>query len=285
MLTSKPRDSGVQAIENLMKRSGNFDYILLETSGVADPGPIAKMFWMDDGLLASIYLDGIVTVLDAGNIVRSLDDAADSDHEHHGDIQHEPMSTALVQVAYADILILNKIDTISQDQLVQVRERVGGINSAAPMFETSYSKIPWDKLFDLKAYDAQFQFDSKNFKSHGWHDPRISTIAFSFGRVTQNQLDLFETWIQQVLWENRIGDLEVEIHRLKGRLLLTDGRAKILQGVRENYEIVDMRDEPEPELLESKFPSKLVFIGKSLQKSKIQEAFTKALDLPASMVE
>lgn len=267
-----------------MKRNGNFDYILLETSGVADPGPIANMFWMDDGLLASIYLDGIVTVLDAGNIVRSLDDVADEEHEHHGYIKHEPMSTALVQIAYADIIILNKTDTVTREELEQVKTRVSGINAAAPLFETTFSQIPWDKLFDLKAYDAQFQFDEKNFQSHGWHDSRISTIAFSFARVTTEQLGRFESWVQQILWENELEGSQIEVHRLKGRFILEDGSAKILQGVREAYEIVDMREEPEPELLETKYPSKLVFIGKHLQKDKIKRSFELAVGLQ-DMVE
>lgn len=62
------RDVGVKAIENLMEKRGKFDYILLETSGLADPGPIASMFWLDDGLGSEIYLDGIVTLVDAKNI-------------------------------------------------------------------------------------------------------------------------------------------------------------------------------------------------------------------------
>ncbi len=59
------KDAGVRAIENLMKKKGKFDYILLETTGLADPGPIANMFWLDEELQADIYLDGIVTLIDA----------------------------------------------------------------------------------------------------------------------------------------------------------------------------------------------------------------------------
>lgn len=59
------RDNGVKAIENLMKKRGKFDYILLETTGLADPGPIAGMFWLDKQLESDVYLDGIVTVVDA----------------------------------------------------------------------------------------------------------------------------------------------------------------------------------------------------------------------------
>ncbi|KAF5124467.1 hypothetical protein DV452_000176 [Geotrichum candidum] len=279
--------NGVQAIENLMKRNGSFDYILLETSGVADPGPIAKMFWMDDGLASSIYLDGIVTVMDAGHIIKSLDDVSSSDHEHHGDIKHEQMSTALVQVAHADILILNKIDTVDAEQLKEVRKRVAGINSAAPLFETTYSKIPWDKLFDLKAYEARFDYDdaSANEHTHGWHDPRISTITFSFAPLTADELQKFETWIQLVLWENEVGGKPVEVHRLKGRLVDPNKEVKILQGVRQTYEIVDAKSDTDPEVLASAFPGKLVFIGKHLDRELIMAEFIKALGLPATSVQ
>ena len=88
------KDSGVAALESLVERQKNFDYILLETTGVADPGNIAPMFWMDEGLGSSIYLDGIVTVVDAKNILKSLDDPTqeelpESEHEHH---EHNPAS-------------------------------------------------------------------------------------------------------------------------------------------------------------------------------------------------
>ena len=59
------RDNGVKAIENLMKKKGKFDYILLETTGLADPGPIASIFWLDKELGSDLFLDGIITVLDA----------------------------------------------------------------------------------------------------------------------------------------------------------------------------------------------------------------------------
>ncbi|CEI86952.1 Putative CobW domain-containing protein [Rhizopus microsporus] len=67
-LCCSTKDVGVKAIENLMEKKGKFDYILLETSGLADPGPIASMFWLDDGLGSEIYLDGIVTLVDAKHI-------------------------------------------------------------------------------------------------------------------------------------------------------------------------------------------------------------------------
>jgi G3E family GTPase len=63
---------GVKAIESLMEKKGKFDYILLETTGLADPGPIASMFWLDDDLGSEIYLDGIITVVDSKHCLQQL---------------------------------------------------------------------------------------------------------------------------------------------------------------------------------------------------------------------
>ena len=99
------KDSGVNAIESLMDRRGAFDYIILETSGLADPGNLAPLFWVDDGLGSSIYLDGIVTLVDAKNILLSLDEMAPrNDGAHMADREpadsiHE--TTAHLQISRA----------------------------------------------------------------------------------------------------------------------------------------------------------------------------------------
>src|ERR1700753_628509 len=101
------RDQGVNAIESLMEKRGMFDYILLETTGLADPGNIAPLFWVDDGLGSTIYLDGILTLVDARNILKSLDEPLPD--EQHGDDHSGPLhSTAHLQISHADVLVLNK---------------------------------------------------------------------------------------------------------------------------------------------------------------------------------
>lgn len=162
------KDNGVEAIEKLMKKKGKFDYILLETSGVADPGPIANIFWLDDGLLSDIYLDGIVTVLDAGNIIKSLEDVSII---YNDDKNQQPVSTASIQIALADVIILNKIDTISSsEEVCKIHKRIRGINGVAPIIDTSYSKVSFNSIFDIKSYDRSFRFNDKMFNMHGWHD-------------------------------------------------------------------------------------------------------------------
>jgi G3E family GTPase len=157
------RDSGVNAIESLMDKRGTFDYILLETTGLADPGNIAPLFWVDSGLGSSIYLDGIVTLVDAKNILLSLDEPAPETVDHSSSAQgqdradpHGPvMTTAHLQISHADVIIVNKSDLVSFEQLESVKSRIRSINSLAKIHVTSHSQISSleSVLLDLHSYD------------------------------------------------------------------------------------------------------------------------------------
>ena len=153
----------MNAIEQLMERKGKFDYILLETTGLADPGNIAPMFWMDDGLASTIYLDGIVTLVDAKNILRSLDDPAGKveGHEESEDAHGPVMTTAHVQISHADVIVINKSDLVSEPELQAVKDRIESINGLAKIFITSQSVVPKLEgfLLDLHAYDRVEELD------------------------------------------------------------------------------------------------------------------------------
>jgi G3E family GTPase len=172
------------AIESLMERRGTFDYILLETTGLADPGNIAPVFWVDDNLGSSIYLDGIVTLVDAKNILRLLDEPApeetasshtdQTENKGHGPV----LSMAHMQISHADVIILNKADLVTQEQLDEVRARILAINSVAKIHVTDHSRTPQIEgvVLDLHAYD---HLDSLDFgaKGHSHIDPVIPTLA------------------------------------------------------------------------------------------------------------
>ena len=156
------KDTGVAAIESLMDKKGKFDYILLETTGLADPGNLAPLFWVDDGLASTIYLDGIVTLVDAKNILRSLDDPAGKIEGHEESYDHGPvMTTAHVQISHADVIVINKSDLVSEDELRAVKERIKSINELAKIFVTSQSVVPQLEgfLLDLHAYDRVDELD------------------------------------------------------------------------------------------------------------------------------
>lgn len=172
------RDSGVAAIESLISRSGTFDYIILETSGLADPGNLAPLFWLDDGLGSSIYLDGIVTLIDAKNILLTLDETppptppglrGDSRSEHD---EASHVTTAHSQISHADVIVINKTDTVTSQQLADVQARVEAINGLAKIHTTRYGKIPCLEgfLLDLHAYDGLDALDNTT-KGHSHLDP------------------------------------------------------------------------------------------------------------------
>ena len=170
------RDTGVNAIESLMDKKGAFDYILLETTGLADPGNLAPLFWVDDGLGSTIYLDGIVTLVDAKNILRSLDDPSgdvETHDDHDGHDAHGPlMTTAHVQISHADVIVINKADLVTEEELQRVRSRIESINGLAKIHVTEKSVVPKLEgfLLDLHAYD-QFNEADATSKGHSHLDP------------------------------------------------------------------------------------------------------------------
>ncbi|KPI84908.1 hypothetical protein ABL78_6033 [Leptomonas seymouri] len=119
----------VKALESFMQRKGTFDLILVETSGLADPGPIASMFWQDKALCGALYLSGIVTLVDAVNINKYLQDP---------DVQKETARQILV----ADKVILNKCDISSAEQQQAALECVRQINPIAEVIKSDHSRVP-----------------------------------------------------------------------------------------------------------------------------------------------
>ncbi|KAF3903360.1 hypothetical protein AA313_de0210344 [Arthrobotrys entomopaga] len=264
-----------------MEKRGKFDYILLETTGLADPGNIAPLFWLDDGLGATIYLDGIVTLVDASNILRTLDDVtAQADMDPH---LPDKITTAHLQVSHADVILINKSDLVAPESLESVEKRIRSINGLAKVIVTEKSAVPQLEgiLLDIKAYDDFDVEDSKFSKSGGVSrlDPSVSTVSFDVPILKAGSIEIVDAWIRSLLWDERV-PLDgvkstlfhpVEIHRLKGRLRMDDGKVHLVQGVREVFEITDGSDKGEGKA------GKIVLIGKGLGKVDIQRSFEQFL--------
>lgn len=265
------KDSGVAALEHLIERQKNFDYILLETTGVADPGNIAPMFWMDEGLNSNIYLDGIVTVVDAKNILKSLDEPTeeelpDLEHEHHSHNPDSPlMSTAHLQISHADVILLNKTDLVTDIELQAVKERILSINALAKIIATDHSRVKnlSGTVLDLSAYNS-FSVGSRqpdfSTKGHSHLDPTLSTLNIEFPTFDEPGLARFERCLEEVLWPSETAK-SFDIHRTKGLLKMTDGSSRVVQGVREIFEIIHVDGNSEQESVDS---SRIVFIGRRL---------------------
>ncbi|KAK6383624.1 hypothetical protein LTS17_002916 [Exophiala oligosperma] len=282
------KDSGVAALESLVERQQDFDYILLETTGVADPGNIAPMFWMDEGLGSSIYLDGIVTVVDAKNILKSLDEPTPEElpaSESEGRAQHDHeksplLTTAHLQISHADVIILNKTDLVSTTKLSEVQARITSINGLARLLPTSHSHV--DSLsgtvLDLDAYST-FPTTSTSSppktaptpdfssKGHSHLDPTISTLTLAFSSpLDPPKLSHLTSWLETILWEAEDDQADqarkYEIHRTKGLIPLLDGTVRVIQGVREIFDIIEP---PRPtEGSDAPRDGKIVFIGRNL---------------------
>jgi len=272
------KDTGVNAIESLMEKKGAFDYILLETTGLADPGNLAPLFWVDDGLGSTIYLDGIVTLVDAKNILRSLEDPKgkleEQDHDGHGPL----LTTAHVQISHADVVVLNKADLVTKEELDHVKARIQSINGLAKIHVTERSEVPKLEgfLLDLHAYD---QFDEAQVapKGHSHLDPAISTISFSVGTLKSSQLDTVDRWLRSILWESQLpgkeNDTSFEIHRSKGRLIFDNGDVKMLQGVQEIFELIDAPNGAE----EASRQGKIILIGRYVADVDFENSFKQFL--------
>jgi G3E family GTPase len=263
-----------------MDRQGTFDYILLETTGLADPGNIAPLFWVDDGLGSSIYLDGIVTLVDVKNILRLLDEPspeetiqAQNEKEHHSG---PVLTMAHLQIAHADVIVLNKSDLVTHEELQTVRQRITSINGAAKIHVTDHSRTPQIEgvILDLHAYDHLSDLDFSE-KGHAHIDPSISTIAISHQPIATKTISSVDAWLRSVLWESILPvsssddhPTDFEIHRLKGLLALDDGSIKVVQAVRDVFEIRDVenRNRDGEDAGRAMDHCKIVIIGRNLGK-------------------
>ena len=136
----------IRILGNLMKRRDKFDYILVETTGMADPGPVAQTFFMDDEIQRATRLDGIVTVVDAKHVSQHWD-------------THEVQE----QVAFADVILMNKLDLVSGDEVDEIESRIREMNPTAKVHRTTNSAVEMDKILNINGFslDRALEVDPK----------------------------------------------------------------------------------------------------------------------------
>ena len=133
----------IRILGNLMKRRDRFDHIMIETTGMADPGPVAQTFFMDDELREALSLDGVVTLVDSKHVLLHIDD---SDEVRE-------------QIAFADVILLNKVDLVSSAELDQLESRIHSMNAAAKIFRTRDAAIDMDRVLNLGGFDLDRALD------------------------------------------------------------------------------------------------------------------------------
>jgi G3E family GTPase len=127
----------IRVVAGLMKRKGRFDAIIVETTGLADPGPVAQTFFVDEEVKAKVKLDSVTTVVDARHVLARLADSKE----------------AAEQIAFADQIVLNKIDLVSPDELAAVEHAVRRLNPLAPIHPVTRSAVALDAILDRGGFD------------------------------------------------------------------------------------------------------------------------------------
>lgn len=137
----------IRILGNLMKRRDKFDYILVETTGMADPGPVAQTFFVDDEMQTKLRLDGIVTLVDALHVWQHIDDSDEVKE----------------QIAFADVILLNKIDLVAPEELDRLEARIRSMNAAAKIYRTQNSATEIDTVLNVGGFnlDRALEVDPK----------------------------------------------------------------------------------------------------------------------------
>jgi G3E family GTPase len=137
----------IRILGNLMKRREKFDYILVETTGMADPGPVAQTFFVDDEMQTKLRLDGIVTLVDAKHVWQHIDDSDEVKE----------------QIAFADVILLNKIDLVTEEELEKLEARIHAMNAAAKIYRTQNAVADMDMVLNVGGFnlDRALEVDPK----------------------------------------------------------------------------------------------------------------------------
>jgi G3E family GTPase len=239
----------LRILGKLVERRDKLDHILVETSGLADPNPVAATFFVDEALARQVNLDAIVTLVDAKHAGAHLDDPSLQGHDNQ----------AVDQIVIADRIVLNKIDLVGEGELAALEQRVRALNATAPILRSSHAKVELERILGIGAFNlsrtmaAQPGFLEDDDHQH---DPSLDSVAIGFDAPFDEAR--LEAHLKALLAQR--GD---DIFRLKGILAIAgDPRRWVLQGVHRLMELkpVDPWGGEKP-------ASKLVFIGRGLDRA------------------
>ncbi|MBJ94952.1 MAG: hypothetical protein CMP23_10845 [Rickettsiales bacterium] len=243
------RQDLIAVFEQLIGGLPMLDHIIIETTGLADPGPVMRIFDLPQ-MRAALVLDGVVTVVDAAHIQASLNDVA----------------ACLEQIAYADVLILNKVDRVQRDTLGSLKLRLRELNPLAAIQLAEFGQVDVELLLDLGGRPLEERVPGELHEAEQHHEHRhdeaIQPVVLELaGEVDVHALDL---WLADITRQ-----ADSSVLRMKGILAVPgDPRRFVFNGVRD---LIDVRpDRPWNE--ETRF-SRIVMIGRSLDLASLQAGF------------
>ena len=246
------KDDMVTTLENIVNLGRErIDAVVVETTGIADPCSVAEIFWVDSELCSSIYLDGIVSVVDCKNFISVIQ----SDHFlEHSDIGRK-------QVAIADRILINKSDLVSSSDIDQTSDLLKSLNPEADIIVTSNSVVDPEWVLNIGSFDPS----KLSLSSH--HHHAVSTIDHVFltipnSKFLKHEIELF---LGDILWEEKYG----KVYRAKGLFRDECGGWKGLQAVGALFEIVDQDYAKKLEKNENGV-AKFLFIGHNIDRKMLQ---------------
>ncbi|MDE8342664.1 MAG: GTP-binding protein [Acidocella sp.] len=240
----------IRIVGGLLKRRGHLDGILVETTGLANPAPVAQSFFVDDTLQTRTRLDAIVAMVDAKHISARLDDSPE----------------AVDQIAFADVIVLNKADLVTSDTLAALCARISRINMSARIHVAERANVPIEAILEQGAFDLSRALKLRpNFLSDDTHSHDGEVVSLSFEVDTPLDQPRFEAWITALLAERG-----ADILRSKGILhFFGSGR---LYGFQAVHMIADGGFIGEP-IAGQPVASRIVFIGRNLSRPQLRRGF------------
>lgn len=260
----------IRILGELHKRKDKFDHVLIETTGLADPGPVAQTFFTDEEIKAKYSLDGIVTLVDAKHLILHLDES------------HE----AQEQVAFADVILINKTDLVSPPELDLLEARIRKMNVLAKVYRVQNADIAMDKILNLGGFNLEhaleleptFLGEVKHDEDHHHeegdhhhhdheepdhvHDESITSV----GITTAGDLDLnkFDLWLGTLLREKG-----TDIFRMKGVVSIKNENNRfVFQGVHMLFD-----GKPHTPWGKEARTNQLIFIGRNLNRQELNAGF------------
>jgi G3E family GTPase len=242
----------LDVIRRLMSRRDRIDYILIETSGLADPMPVAQAFFVDDEILDEVALDAIVTLIDSKHIEQHLDD-----------VRYDGInSQAVDQIISADRIIVNKVDLVDESTVERIEHRVRTLNQRSEIDRSSYAEVNLEAILGIQAFEiSQRAAAEPSFLENHYvhsHDPDVET--FSVRIVGELDGGLVEAAAREIA-----ADHGTDLLRWKGVLAIAGNDRRVaLQGVHRIFEMHDLDRWEGPHR-----DSRAVFIGKDLDRDRL----------------
>ncbi len=253
----------LRILTKLIARPERLDAVVIETTGLADPAPVAQVFFLDEEIKSAMRLDAIVTVVDAAHALSHLDETKPDGVENE----------AVEQVAFADRIILNKTDLVTPQQADALTRRLRAINAAAPVIRAVNADVPLTQLLGVSAFDLRrvLDFDAGFLEEGGedhQHDPSVTSVGLTAPGALS--LERVNAWLSSLLRQRG-----ADIFRSKGVLNIAGSDARfVFQGVHMTLATGSSDDgDARPWAPGEVRANRLIFIGRNLDRAALQAAF------------